>query len=239
MPEGRVPAFPVCHGSIEMTTKAAAKPLREALSKLSTSTLSDALDRFGIAAGCLGIQPMVPGTRMAGPAFTVRYVPLGSEKGTVGDYIDDVEPGSVVVLDNNGRTDCTVWGDILTVTAKQRGVAGTVIDGVCRDMPTILRERYPIFSRGRFMMTGKDRVMVHAYNVPVSIGDRQVCPGDLVVGDDSGVVVIPRAQAESVLAVATQIDEAEAHIVQAVRGGVSLRDARQQFKYHQLQTKAQ
>jgi 4-hydroxy-4-methyl-2-oxoglutarate aldolase len=204
---------------------------------LSTATISDALDTFGIGGGCLGISPVVSGIKMAGTAFTVKYVPTGSVKGTVGDYIDDLTAGEVVVLDNNGRTDCTVWGDILTVTAKMKGLAGTVIDGVCRDVPTILEEKYPIFTRDRFMMTGKDRVMVQAMQIPVSIGGVQVKPGDILVGDDSGVVVVPSELAEDVLSSARAIAEAEDSIVLAVKKGLSLREARAKFGYHALQAK--
>jgi len=206
-------------------------------SKLSTSTISDACDRLGIAAGCLGIKPICPGSKMVGRAYTVRYVPIGAVSGTVGDYIDEVEPGHVIVLDNNGRTDCTVWGDILTVMAKIKGLAGTVIDGVCRDVPGIIEENYPIFAREAFMMTGKDRVMVEATQVTVSVGCRQVKPNDILFGDDSGVVVIPHERAEEVLAVALTIDEAEQAIVKALRSGSTIKEARIKFGYHALQTK--
>jgi regulator of RNase E activity RraA len=202
---------------------------------LSTSTISDALDRHGIASGCHGIEPIFPGIRMVGTAFTVRYVPVGFVKGTVGDYIDEVLPGDVIVLDNNGRTNCTVWGDILTVTAKSKGISGTVIDGVCRDVPGILREQYPIFSRGRFMMTGKDRVMVEATQTMVAVGNVQVKPADIIVGDDSGVVVVPQEAATAVLEAALVIEEAEVRIVEAVNSGLSLKEAREKYGYHGLQ----
>ena len=204
---------------------------------LSTSTISDALDKFGISGGCHGISPVVPGAKMAGSAYTVRYIPVGAVKGTVGDYIDEVRPGDVIVLDNNGRTDCTVWGDILTVTAKMKGIAGTVIDGVCRDVPGILEEHYPVFTRGRYMMTGKDRVMVEATQVMVTIGGRQVKPGDLLVGDDSGVVVVPHEMAGKILETALTIEEAESAIVDAVKKGLSIKEAREKYGYHTLQTK--
>jgi 4-hydroxy-4-methyl-2-oxoglutarate aldolase len=169
---------------------------------LSTAAISDALDPFSLRGGCEGIFPVVPGAKMVGSALTVRYVPGGEVKGTFGDYIGLARSGDVIVLDNNGRMDCSVWGDILTLTAMLKGIVGTVIDGVCRDVPNILRERYPVFSRGRFMMTGRDRVMVEAMNVTVSIGKVQVKPGDILVGDDSGVVVIPREKASEILEVA-------------------------------------
>src|SRR3954471_23334570 len=101
-------------------------------SRLDTTALSDAMDRLGIAGQCLNIKPLAHGMRLAGRAFTILYGPSGKPSGTVGDYIDDVPGGHVVVLDNGGRENATVWGDILTWVATQRGVAGTVIDGACR-----------------------------------------------------------------------------------------------------------
>ena len=80
----------------------------------------------------------------------------------MGDFLDDVEPGQVVVIDNGGRDWCTVWGDIMSLDANLKGVSGTIIDGVCRDLPAIERIGYPIYSKGVYMVTGKDRVYVDA-----------------------------------------------------------------------------
>ncbi len=205
---------------------------------LSTPNISDALDRLGIPGGCQGLVPIVHGMKMVGTAFTVHYIPAGLIKGTVGDYVDDVAPDQVVVLDNAGRMHCTVWGDLLTFTARRRGVAGTVIDGVCRDVPRIREMSYAVFARGHFMVTGKDRVQVDPINVPVSIAGVQVKPGDLVVGDDSGVVVVPSEKAEEVLAAAREISAAESSIEQAVNHGASLVEARKRYGYHQLQSRS-
>jgi len=221
--------------SREMTT--ISKDLAEKFKKMDTTSVSDALDRLGIKGGCQGILPQVSGIKMVGTAFTVRYRPCGMAKGTVGDFLDDVQPGQVVVLDNGGRMFGTVWGDIMTVYAQKRGVAGTVIDGVCRDLPRILETRYPIYTRGRYMVTGKDRVEVDGVNVPVSVSDVHVRPDDLLVGDDSGVVVVPYDRAEEVLRAAQEIDEAERKILEMLEKGITLREARKQLGYHRLQTK--
>ncbi|MDI7260377.1 MAG: RraA family protein [Thermodesulfobacteriota bacterium] len=204
---------------------------------LDTTCISDALDRLGIQGGCKGILPQVPGAKAVGRAFTVRYRPCGVEKGTVGDFLDDVEPGQVVVLDNGGRTYGTVWGDIMTVYAQKRGIPGTVIDGVCRDIPRILQSKYPIFTKGRLMITGKDRVEVDGINIPVAISDVQVRPNDIVACDDTGVVIVPFDRAEEVLRVAIEIDEAEQKILEMLGKGMTLREARKQIGYHKLQTK--
>jgi len=207
------------------------------IAALDTATLSDALDKFGIVGQCYKIHGRNAHFRLAGRAWTLRYGPAATPPGTVGDYIDDIPPGTVLVLDNNGREDCTVWGDILTEIAHRRGMAGTVIDGICRDVALALELGYPIFSRGHWMRTGKDRVQVEAVNVPVNIGNARVCPGDLLRGDADGVVVIPAAHEEQVLAAAEQIHAAEAHIRQAVKSGKRLDEARREYGYHNLQTR--
>ncbi|HEX7113979.1 MAG TPA: RraA family protein [Steroidobacter sp.] len=210
----------------------------ERAARLDTASLSDAMDKLGIVGQCRRIAPRDASFRLAGRAYTILYGPAGSPPGTVGDYIDDVPPGSVIVLDNGGREDATVWGDILTEIAHRRGLAGTVIDGICRDVAMCLKLGYPVYSRGAWMRTGKDRVQVEAVNTPVNMGDARVAPGDLMRGDADGVVVIPREHEEKVLAVAEEIEHAENRIREAVRNGMRLDEARRIHRYHQLQSKA-
>ncbi|MBV9326090.1 MAG: RraA family protein [Chloroflexi bacterium] len=209
----------------------------DGLRELPTATISDALDRLAIVGQCLGIAPLDPRFRLCGRAFTLRYRPTGAvERGNVGDYIDDVPPGDIVVLDNAGRLDCTVWGDILTAVSHRRGVGGTVIDGVCRDVTRALDLGYPIFSRGRYMRTGKDRVEVESQGAPISLGEVQVRQGDILVGDADGILVIPAVRESEVLEVAREIEEAEQAIERETAKGTRLDEARRVFRYHQLQT---
>ena len=208
------------------------------LGRMDTTTVSDALDKLGIAGQCLGLKPLDPAFRVAGPAFTIRYVPCGTRGGTVGDYIDDLAPGTVVTLDNQGRVDATVWGDILTIVASRKKLGGTVIDGVCRDAPRSIELKYPIFARASYMRTGKDRVAVDAMQCSVSIGGVRVDPGDFLLGDWDGVVVIPKDRIEQVAEVASRIEEAEDKIRAAVETGQRLDEIRQTLQYHSLQTKA-
>ena len=125
----------------------------------------------------------------------------------------------------------------MTFYSQKHGFAGTVIDGVCRDLPRILDTKYPIYTRGHFMVTGKDRVEVGGINVPVSIGNVQVCANDIVMCDDSGVLVVPMKRAEEVLKVAVSIDETEQQILALLDKGMSLGEAREKMGYHSLQTK--
>ena len=205
---------------------------------LDTPGVSDAMDKLGLHGQALGIMPLTNYSKaVVGPAFTVKYVPASNPPGTVGDFIDDVAPGDVIVIDNDGRTDCTVWGDIMTQYAGVRGIAATVIDGVCRDVSKAIVDNYPMFSAGRFMRTGKDRVQVESVNSTVSIGTVRVSSRDIVVADANGVVIVPRARARQVAETAQKIEEIETRIREQIALGKSLGEARSALGYHKLQTK--
>lgn len=205
---------------------------------LDTPGVSDAMDKLGLPGQCLGIAPLDNYSKViVGPAFTVQYVSASVPAGTVGDFIEDVAVGDVVVIDNGGRTDCTVWGDIMTQYAGSRKIAATVIDGVCRDVNKALGDGYPIFSKGRFMRTGKDRVQVQSVNQPVSIGTARVCARDIVVADANGVVIVPRDRAAEVAACAHKIESVEADIRTMIGQGKTLKEARDALGYHGLQRK--
>lgn len=198
--------------------------------------LSDALDKLGIDGQCLGIMPFGPAMKLAGPAFTIRMVPVGQSGGVVGDYIDDVGEGDIVVIDNDGRRDATVWGDILTTVASAKKIGGTVIDGVCRDIQASLTVGYPIFALANTMRTGKDRVTADAYNVTVQVSGVRIEAGDWLVGDSDGVIAIPRDRLQDVLEIAEEISRIEEKIIASVRAGSRLDEARKALKYHSLQT---
>ncbi|WP_327699778.1 RraA family protein [Streptomyces sp. NBC_00459] len=203
----------------------------------STASVSDALDSLGLPGSLHGIGALRQGQRTVGPVFTVTYEPVDDTGGTVGDFLDDVPVGAVILIDNAGRTDCTVWGGIMSGTAHDRGVAGTVINGTCRDVAVATAVGYPIWSVSRFMRTGKDRVRVAAVQKPVTIDGVLVHPGDILVADDDGAVVVPASHWGEVAALARRIDRVEDAIVDAVRAGATLAEARAQHGYHSLQTR--
>jgi len=206
---------------------------------LSTAEISDALDALKLPGSAFGIHPVAGPAKLFGLAFTIRYAPIDRfAPGTVGDYIDKLAPGTVPVLDNGGRLDCTVWGGILSKLAAHKGLGGTVIHGVCRDTPEADEVGYPLYANGRFMRTGKDRVQVEAYEEPISLGDVRVCSGDLMVGDGDGIVVVPKVRMQEVLTKALETRVLEEKILAAALSGVPLTEARKQFKYHTLQRAA-
>ncbi|KAB2570880.1 Protein DlpA [Lasiodiplodia theobromae] len=201
-----------------------------------TPGVSDALDKLGIPGQAFGIMPLADYKKVTvGPAFTVRYVPASDPPGSVGDFIDDVAIGDFIVIDNGGRTDCTVWGDIMTQYAGLRGIAGSVIDGVCRDVNRAISDDYPLFTAGRWMRTGKDRVQVGGVNESVGIGKVRVNPRDIVVADANGVVIVPRHRAREVAEVARRIEKSEESIREMITGGSTIAEAREKLGYHTLQ----
>ena len=211
----------------------------EAFSKLGTTPVSDALDRLGLVGQVFGIRPIDRKFRVCGRAFTVRTEPVsaGTKGASVGDYIDDIPEGGVIVLDNGGLLDATIWGDILTIMAHRNKLGGTVIHGVCRDSDRSLELNYPIFARGTYMRTSKDRVQVEEYNAPVSLGEVRVNPGDILLGDGDGVVVIAKEHEEQVLKVAQEIESTEEQIRNEIKKGGRLDEARKKFRYFSLQSK--
>ncbi|RSM74266.1 diguanylate cyclase [Actinoplanes sp. ATCC 53533] len=212
-------------------------PARPFTTDVSTASVSDALDSLGLPGSLPGIGPLRAGQRALGPAFTVGYEPVDERGGTVGDFLDDVPPGAVILIDNGGRTDCTVWGGIMTQVARLRGIAGTVIHGSCRDVAVAGAIGYPIWSAARFMRTGKDRVRVAAVGRAVTIDGVTVAPGDIVLADDDGAVAVPAGRWDEVRRAAERVERVERAVVAAVHGGDGLAEARARLGYHSLQTR--
>jgi regulator of RNase E activity RraA len=203
-----------------------------------TAAVSDALDVAGVSNTLWGVQRLSGAGVVVGPAFTVRFEPVpDGVQAPAADFVDDVPPGSVVVIANEGRH-CTVWGDILAEVAVARGIGGTVIDGYCRDIDGIRELGYPMWARGAFMRSGKNRVRMAAMQEPVVVGadgDRiTVHPGDVVVADGSGVVVVPAALADEVVHTVSRVAEMEQLVLAEVRAGTPLRVARARHGYNEV-----
>lgn len=214
-----------------------ADPVVGSFAGLTCAAVSDAMDRLSIAGQVYGVQRLSGDGTFAGRAVTLRYGPVGVDGGTVGDYIDDVPEGSVLLLANRGSTVGTVWGGLLSEMAAMRGVAATVIDGLCRDIDTARRVGYTLYARSAWMRTGKDRVRLESTGEPVDMGGVRAVPGDIVVGDGDGVVIVPRSREQEVLSVASEIERAEGQILAAMRSGERLDAARRRLGYHALQAR--
>lgn len=223
----------------EITPEAQQKWIEE-LQGYSTACISDAMDMYGINGGLEGIRPLAHGLRTVGPAYTLRFEPIeAGEFAPAGEFIDEVPAGSVVVVANGGRTYCTVWGDLLTYVAQEKGIKGTVIDGCCRDATAILETGYPLFSKSAYMKSGKNRVKLVAKQGLVLIGDTVVEPGDIVCADDAGVIVIPQAMLERVTLRAREIEQMESEILADLRQGMPMKEARIKHRYNRFALQVQ
>ncbi|MDK2123095.1 RraA family protein [Parachitinimonas caeni] len=211
--------------------------LRHRLMLLDTPSLADAMDHIGIYGALQGIQCQISGQQtVAGPAFTAMFRSFSRGGDTYQDpisYIDQVRRGDMIVIDNEGRRDCTSWGDLLTEAALQKDIMGTVIHGAVRDISEIRRMGYPLFSTAIHMVGGRNRVRLTALQVPIRVGEVFINPGDWIVADSNGVLAIPASHVEDIVQRAERIDRVDQRIRQAVREGVPLEVARLRYRYEQ------
>jgi regulator of RNase E activity RraA len=202
--------------------------LLELFAELDSTAVSDALDQLDLPAGIGGIRPLWGASRIVGFAVAVALEPhdgrqAGAHIGTTA--IESAEVGSVIVVDNQGRTDVSCCGGILSVGAAERGVRGVIADGVCRDVAEARELGFPVFSRGAIPATARGRLQQRSTGEPVKVGGLTVRPRDVVLADESGIVVVPRERAEDVARLATAIVARERAITADVRSGVRLSEA--------------
>ena len=190
---------------------------RERLLKLGTGPVSDALDKGG--AMDHEMRPWSANARMAGPAFTVQL--HTADILMVSKALAECPAGHVLVIDGHGERNTALWGGLTTLSALRKGLAGVVVDGAIRDLASIRGSKLPVFARAVVPNAGGAQY-AGKLQVPVACGGAVVHPGDWLVGDDDGVVVIPASRLEETLEKATRIVEAEKRIAKAIRAGVEV-----------------
>ncbi len=187
--------------------------LIEAFRTAPTSIISDNLSRLP---GAVGLRPFHRGGRLVGTAFTVRVRP--GDNLAIHKALELVGPGDVIVVDGGGDETRALVGEIMLTIAQYRGAAGYVIDGAIRDVGAIAASDFPVFARA-VIHRGPYKSGPGEINVPVNIGGSVIAPGDIVVGDEDGVVAFSQAIAPALLeAVKAQIAREEATLV-AIREG--------------------
>ncbi len=195
------------------------------LAAIDVCSLSDAMDSLGITGVVDGLRPLWEGARVAGRAVTMKLgegrAPAGAPVVHLGARaVGLAGPGRVIVVDNDGRDTMGSWGGLLSAAALAQGVEGVVTDGACRDVDEARDLRFPVFARGGAVRTARARVHEVSANQPVSLAGTTVEPGDYVVGDGSGIVVIPAAEVGRVVAKAEQLLAREQVMLEALRSGV-------------------
>jgi 4-hydroxy-4-methyl-2-oxoglutarate aldolase len=162
------------------------------------------------------IKPIRHGVRTVGRAFTCRCHP--DDNFTLHAALKLAKPGDVIVCDAGGFTEQGLFGDVMASCAMGLGIAGLVVDGGVRDSATIYEIGFPVFSRG-VCMKGTVKETFGSVNEPVSVGGVIVHPGDLVIGDDDGVVVVPKDQIESLIQPCVEREKKEARFREELMSG--------------------
>lgn len=188
----------------------------EILKSMPAATVYEAAGKFGDMNPV--IRALAPGLHMAGPAFTLRTKP-GDNLG-VFLAIYEAPAGSVLVIDGGGTQRVTIWGGTSTAAAQQKGLAGCVTNAGVRDLDEIVGSRFPVFAPG---VTVRGTVKNHKgwIGIPICVGDVTVSPGDFVVGDSDGVVVVPADRVEEVAAAAVEQRRKERDWDNRIRKGES------------------
>jgi len=193
---------------------------------IPTGTLSDALDNVGLQGVLTGIHAIAPGMKVSGLAVTVKEVSgsIGSYSLAdfrVGEMVQEAKSGDVLVVDNGGQCVST-WGFLASLSSQVKGIAGVVIDGGVRDIPQIREMNFPVFARHAVPLSGKRRIKIESINTPISIQNVKVEPGDIIVGDDTGVVVVPASRCKEILTEAERLEGLEHTYIPLLRSGASL-----------------
>ncbi|AHL75448.1 4-hydroxy-4-methyl-2-oxoglutarate aldolase [Stutzerimonas stutzeri] len=189
------------------------------LRQLGSATIYEAQGAKGALDS--GIKPLDMNMRVAGPAFTVDIRP--GDNLMLHYALLHIKAGDVLVVDAKGFVEAGPWGDVLTEQALKQGVAGLIINGAVRDAEAIVNAVFPVFCRGLSIKgTGKNQPGL--LNVPVCFGDVLINPGDIVVGDRDGVVVVARNEIDDVLLKSQQREDKEAYFREQIREGATTSD---------------
>ena len=205
-----------------MPTIPSTESFRERLARLDTCVVSDALDRLGLPGVVTGIHRLSTDRAIAGRVLTVK---LERPDGRVPDHhngtlaIEAAQPGDVIVIEQRAFPEGAGWGGILSFAAKQKKLAGVIVDGPCRDIDESRSVDFPVYGRCAAPQTARGRVIETGFNVPVQIGSVTVSPGDWVLADGSGIAFLAAANAERILATAEELATKERAMIAAIRAG--------------------
>ena len=200
---------------------------------LYTAVLGDILDQMGFVDQFLpaGIRPL-DGRRLVGRAMPVQLATATKTRGggfeKLTEALDQLEAGEVY-LATGGTIPCAAWGELMTTTARGRGAAGAVIDGYHRDTARVLTHDWPIFSRGAYAQDASVRSVVVSYRAEIDVEGVEVRPGDLVVGDLDGVLIIPRDIEDEVIESAVEKMRAEDVVRESIASGMSAGQAFEKY----------
>jgi regulator of RNase E activity RraA len=205
------------------------------IASLATSTLANALDDTGYHDKVMpAIKAVAAGLRLAGPVVTVKeasgeFGSFRSEDFRVGAMIDAASAGDVIVVAVGGAPYST-WGGMASYAAKLKGIAGLVVDGGVRDLEEIIAFDFPVFARHLVPTTGRTRLKVEAINEPIVVDGVRVEPGDIIVGDGTGVVCLPSQDAAKIVGLAEEFARDDASAMEDLKAGLTFSEAMAKYK---------
>lgn len=196
------------------------------------------MDKIGLAGVATGVTRLSTNRRICGPVLTVKLEQANgrlAERHLCTAAIEAANTGEILVIEHRSRADCAGWGGILTRAALMRGIAGVIVDGLCRDIDESRELEFPVFARGVIPATARGRIIETGFNCPVTIGDIRVHPGDWVLADGSGVVFIPQQHLDSVLGQAEALAAREQSFVQDIDAGTPVSQVMSKTYEHMTQ----
>ena len=205
---------------------------------VSVPNVSDALDRLGIEGAPQGILPIYSCSKIAGPAATLKYVPFGAadESTVLGTLraILHAGAGSILVVDASDNPLVNSLGGVAGATAKHNGLAGCVTDGVVRDVDEYKVYGLPVYARGIGQQSVRGRSSCAGYGIPVKLGGVPVRPGDFILADENGTVVVPMEHIVEVLAFSQKVKATEEKVIAQIRAGADPVEAHEQVNYDNM-----
>ncbi len=205
---------------------------------LSTPNVSDALDRLGIDGAPQGVLPVYNCAKIAGPAATLKLVPAGkAEESTVLGTLRAIVKGgrgTVLVIDASDNPKVNAYGGVAGATSKHHGLVGCVTDGVVRDVDEYKGYGLPVYSRGIAQQSVRGRSSCAGYGIEVKLGGVRVRPGDFILADDNGTVVVPQERIVEVLEFAQKVKATEERVIAEVRRGVDPVEAHEKVNYDNM-----
>jgi regulator of RNase E activity RraA len=205
---------------------------------VSTPNISDALDRLGLDGAPQGILPVYPSSKIAGPAATLKLVPAGeAEESTVLGTLRAIVAGgtgAVLVIDASENPRVNSFGGVAGATSRHHGLVGCVTDGVVRDVDEYKGYGMPVYARGIAQQSVRGRSSCAGYGIEVKLGGIRVRPGDFIVADENGTVVVPMERVAEVLAFAQTVKATEERVIAEIRAGADPVAAHEKVNYDNM-----
>ncbi len=216
-------------------------PLLDRLASLDTNTVSDALDFLNLSGATFGLRPLWDCPKIVGRASTIQLGPKTQAKPTVHlitPVIEAIQTHDRILVISGGAEGVSCWGDILANAAMAKGIRGSVIDGLSRDIDGSESVGYPVYGRGVTMISARNRVIQIDSGKPVQMAGVMVCEDDYVIADRCGAVFVPEDRIEEVLDLGERIAKRQDGMVAAVRSGRSVVEVMHDKEFEAVAVKA-